>query len=38
MNGLYFQYEEPWKVQYEKMGRRCMYDVLYIADRNHQRS
>ena len=29
MNGLYMQYEVLWKVQ---------YSVLYIVDRNHQRS
>ena len=32
MNGLYLQYEELWKVRYEKI------NVLYIVDRNHQRS
>ena len=27
-HGLYLQYEEFWKVQYEKMGRRWMYFTL----------
>ena len=28
LNGLYLQYEVPWKVQYEKMERRSMYFTL----------
>ena len=35
MNGLYLQYEELWKVQ-RKDGKKV--NVLYIVDRNHQRS
>ena len=33
MNGLYLQYQKPWKVQYEKMGKKV--NVLHVVDQNH---
>ena len=37
MNGLYLQYEEFWKVATIQKDEKKV-NVLYIIDRNHQRS